>query len=681
MSRLNPCANSMTGPEAGPEARTSSSVPSNERTGPRSSGGSAESRSRASGSSARRRAFSTARPITPPATAPAATLAVTIAVRRPVTRATSRPSSPDVLPRDALADRGHDLVPDRPEVRSELLGGDALTPLRPDQDDLVAHQDLVVAAVHEDLVHGHRPRDAVASPTDQHLGPVPERTLVAVLVADRDRRDGRLALERVAPAVREPLARGQALHHGHGRAPRERRAQPEPWADPAARIDAVDRGPRADHVEMALRVQDRRRAVRRVDAGGLDTAPADRVPGAEEPAELIPRAPLVLLGRGEMGPQSLEHQTGVHDSPGERGRRLRRPQAHSVHPRVDLEVDADRPSHRSRGLRDAAQAVLGVDGRREPRGKRLLLGAGRELREHEDRSLDAPFAQAEALLDERHADPARARLQGRPGHCRVPVSVAVRLHHGEQLGGRRLDQPDVVADRLEVHLDDRGPVPGHAPANSRSASATRSSTSPAVAPSPCSAAASAPAAPCTYAAADAASAGANPRARNPAIMPVSTSPVPPLARNGPPVGLIRTCPSGVPTSVRVPFSSTTARVWAASLRTWPIRSASTSRAETPARRANSPACGVRTRSARRSAISSALPPNAFSPSASRTTGISLERTISRIQAAVSSSVVIPGPIATASASPSTCASRSDPPAAVPRSVSGRGANTASRTAP
>ena len=46
-------------------------------------------------------------------------------------------------------------------------------------------------------------------------------------------------------------------------------------------------------------------------------------------------------------------------------------------------------------------------------------------------------------------------------------------------------------------------------------------------------------------------------------MPVSTSPVPPVARNGPPVGLIWTLPSAMATKLRLPLRNTVAEVRAA----------------------------------------------------------------------------------------------------------------------
>ena len=110
------------------------------------------------------------------------------------------------------------------------------------------------------------------------------------------------------------------------------------------------------------------------------------------------------------------------------------------------------------------------------------------------------------------------------------------------------------------------------------------------------------------------------------MIPVSTSPDPAVARTGPPVGLIRTTPSGVATSVRLPFNNVTASVRSARARTCARRSSASSRADTPERRTNSPTCGVRIASDLRSAISAARPANAFSPSASRTIGTGQSRT-------------------------------------------------------
>ncbi len=175
-----------------------------------------------------------------------------------------------------------------------------------------------------------------------------------------------------------------------------------------------------------------------------------------------------------------------------------------------------------------------------------------------------------------------------------------------------------------------------------------------------------------------ASNGTRPRASSPPIMPVSTSPEPAVASTGLPVGFTRAMPSGAAITVRLPFSSTTASARAASARACASRSDSSSRAPTPARRANSPTCGVRTASAFRSARSSARPAKAFSASASTTAGTGQSRSRSRTKPAVSSWAVMPGPIASAWARPSASRTGSRASAATPPSaVSGSGRKTAS----
>src|SRR3990170_7242188 len=131
--------------------------------------------------------------------------AVKIAVRLRLIPLAPR-GSPDVLPGHALADRGHNLVADRAQMPGELLGGDALGPLGAEQHDLLARRDLGVAAVHEQLVHRHGPGDPVPPASYERLGAAAERARIAVPVPDRHGRDGRIALERVSPAVGEPLA-------------------------------------------------------------------------------------------------------------------------------------------------------------------------------------------------------------------------------------------------------------------------------------------------------------------------------------------------------------------------------------------------------------------------------------------------------------------------------------------
>src|SRR5207302_3605913 len=125
----------------------------------------------------------------------------------------------------------------------------------------------------------------------------------------------------------------------------------------------------------------------------------------------------------------------------------------------------------------------------------------------EDGHPDAGLTEGEALLHEGHTQPRGAGVDRCPCHLDRSVSVPVGLHHGHQAGARRRQNPDVVADGVEVDPGSGGTVRGH-DTTSLTASGTRSSTSSAVAPSNRSILARSPASPCTNAPADAASSGA-----------------------------------------------------------------------------------------------------------------------------------------------------------------------------
>src|SRR3990170_6252871 len=94
---------------------------------------------------------------------------------------------------------------------------------------------------------------------------------------------------------------------------------------------------------------------------------------------------------------------------------------------------------------------------------------------------------------------------------------------------------------------------------SRIAAGMASRMSPAINPSsPLASRARSPARPWRYTAASSASAGPIPRLRKAPTIPVSTSPDPPLAIPGFPVGFRQIFPAGSPMTVRAPFSATKA---------------------------------------------------------------------------------------------------------------------------
>src|SRR5690606_32976324 len=87
--------------------------------------------------------------------------------RMPGTSVSTTSAVPAAL--DAGADAAHDLVGDRAERRGPVGRTDALAALLADEHDVVAHLDVVVAAVDHQLVHRDRADDRVASAADEHL--------------------------------------------------------------------------------------------------------------------------------------------------------------------------------------------------------------------------------------------------------------------------------------------------------------------------------------------------------------------------------------------------------------------------------------------------------------------------------------------------------------------------------
>src|SRR6266542_4883123 len=685
MSRLNPWANTTAGAAGSPAARTCSSVPSDETTGPRSSGGSWASCSPRSGSTRRRSRRIIARPATTPAAVPTVRPAAHAAAFFHLRRSGSAIRS-TVDARDAGAHPAGDLVLDGAQQLGELSGRDLLVPLVAQQHDLVAGSHLVVAAVHQELVHGDGPGHPVAAAADQHVGARGETPPVPVRVSDRDRGDGCVALQPVGQAVGEGLPRGEPPDQRHGGTPPHRRTEPLP--QPGTGRQAAQRHPHPHQVEMRLGVPDDRAAVRRVPPPGPDAVPLERPAHVEEPAELSEGRLGIVLGAREVGPQPVDAQARVHRPPDEGRDRFGREQTDPVHPGVGLHVDDGSDPGLVAGPHESPETLLCIDGQRDVRPERVGLGPRRDLGQHQDRRGESRSAELEGLFQERHAEPGRAGLQRGAGSLQRAVAVPVRLHHGHELGALRLHEPHVVAYGVEVDLRDRrteralgggrGPAAGRQPASrsARTAAGTWSRTSSEVAPSPSRAPARSPARPCTYAPAQAASAGTSPRARNAAMTPVSTSPVPAVARTGPPVAFTCTRPPGSATRVGFPFNRTVVPLSEASERTLATRSAPTS---APASRANSPAWGVRTRSAASSfASSSTRRANAVSPSASTTAGTGVASTSARTNASVSSVLPSPGPTATASTtwsrsrSASTAASET-----VPSGVWGSATNVAS----
>src|SRR5918992_2741557 len=126
---------------------------------------------------------------------------------------------------NARADAAGDLVVDGPDGFCELLGRDVLLAVASHEGHDVAHLHVRHTDVHHELIHADRPGHPVTAPTDKHLGPSGEPSVVAVGVADRDRYDPTGVLELVVQSVRESVSGRKLFHHVDACLERHHRAE------------------------------------------------------------------------------------------------------------------------------------------------------------------------------------------------------------------------------------------------------------------------------------------------------------------------------------------------------------------------------------------------------------------------------------------------------------------------
>ena len=106
------------------------------------------------------------------------------------------------------------------------------SPWRAEQHDVVAHHDLVVAHVHDDLVHRDHAREGVATTTDENccVG-VEEPARETVGVTEGNRHDVRVTFERATTTITRTFARLHSSGRDDLRAQRERGRQRDPVFD------------------------------------------------------------------------------------------------------------------------------------------------------------------------------------------------------------------------------------------------------------------------------------------------------------------------------------------------------------------------------------------------------------------------------------------------------------------
>src|SRR6185437_3106396 len=181
--------------------------------------------------------------------------------------------------------------------------------------------------------------------------------------------------------------------------------------------------------------------------------------------------------------------------------------------------------------------------------------------------LKARSAQLDGLARAGHCKPTRTAVERGPSAGSRSVPITIGLHHGAQLAaGLQLGKHarTVASYRRKIHAREC-PTRAHAglqvlrdggrfhacPAHDGARTGVCDGE-------PCRRAASRPASVCTYTPQAAASNASRPCASSAAIVPVSTSPVPAVARAGLPPVLIATRPPGSATSASSPLSTTTA---------------------------------------------------------------------------------------------------------------------------
>jgi hypothetical protein len=169
-----------------------------------------------------------------------------------------------------------------------------------------------------------------------------------------------------------------------------------------------------------------------------------------------------LVGHGEVGEEPFELELAVlADDPGqvEGGVGVT---AHPVHAGVDLQVHVEGVHHPGvgHGFGQGVDGPAAVDHGGEAPVDDRLGGARRRLGQQQDRRIDTGFAQLDAFLHQRHAEPGGARLEGGEGHCDRAVPVAVRLHDRHEPGraGPVGEERGVVADGVQIDLRPHGAV-------------------------------------------------------------------------------------------------------------------------------------------------------------------------------------------------------------------------------
>ena len=231
----------------------------------------------------------------------------------------------------------------------------------------------------------------------------------------------------------------------------------------ASRRNTVEQQPRPDGPVPRSPLPQQRRTVGRVSQPSpqpelLQTAHRLVEAGALD----IKQRVRPVLGRGEVGVDRVDLETGAVENLGHSLGEVVVPEPEPVHPRVDLQM-ADHP--RAPARRRVAERT-GRDGRRDRRrqsvGEHPVEVADTQRAEHQDRRPDTAAAQLHPFLDVSACQhPGSGSLQ-RARHRHRAVPIAVRLDDRDHIGSIgatphiRDDRLVVGADRVKVDVREGG---------------------------------------------------------------------------------------------------------------------------------------------------------------------------------------------------------------------------------
>ena len=154
----------------------------------------------------------------------------------------------------------------------------------------------------------------------------------------------------------------------------------------------------------------------------------------EEPELIQAGSQIFLIGAGEVGVDALQLQGGLLGDPLQQRRSVLGGQAHASHTGVDLDLHRERRAMLAGGLGEQTDVAGVLDHRRHGQLEHVRrLGSVVDTAQDEDPAVDGCSSELGCLGDRHHRQVEAARRDQPARHGDRPVSVAIRLHHGDDV--------------------------------------------------------------------------------------------------------------------------------------------------------------------------------------------------------------------------------------------------------